>query len=146
MTDSVNWDALALTRAMGVSLSPRGEYRPTVGTIIERYLSSITTHDWDGLGACVTDDVVRIGPYGDGYQGRDEYVSFISELMPTLAGYDMQVHRVVYGADGRVGMAELTETVDLDGRVVVTPESLVFDIAESGHITHISVYIQRSKP
>ena len=117
-----------------------------MGTIIERYLSSITTHDWDGLGACVTDDVVRIGPYGDGYQGRDEYVSFISELMPTLAGYDMQVHRVVYGADGRVGMAELTETVDLDGRVVVTPESLVFDIAESGHITHISVYIQRSKP
>jgi len=114
--------------------------------VIERYLSSISTHDWDGLGACVTDDVVRIGPYGDSYQGRDAYVGFISELMPTLAGYEMQVHRVVYSADARVAMAELTETVHLDGRVVVTPESLVFDIADSGHIAHISVYIQRWKP
>jgi ketosteroid isomerase-like protein len=113
-------------------------------SIVERYLSSITTRDWDALGASVTDDVVRVGPYGDTYRGRDEYVAFLAGLMPTLAGYSMEVHRVVYDADGRVGMAELTETVEIDGRVVVTPESLVFDIARSGRIARVRVYIQRS--
>ena len=35
------------------------------------------------------------------------------------------------------------ETVAVDGRVVVTPESLVFDIDDSGRIVHLAVYIQR---
>ena len=39
--------------------------------------------------------------------------------------------------------AELSETVELDGRVLVTPESLVFDIDDSGRIVHLAVYIQR---
>jgi ketosteroid isomerase-like protein len=114
--------------------------------IVEQYLACITTHDWHGLGACVTDDVVRVGPFGDTYCGRDEYVAFLAGLMPTLAGYEMRVHRTVYTADGRVAMAELTETVRTDDRVVVTPESLVFDIAGNGRIERIRVYIQRSKP
>jgi len=114
--------------------------------IVERYLSSIAAHDWDALGACVTDDVVRVGPYGDTYRGRDDYVAFLAELMPTLAGYEMHVHRVAYSADRRVAMAELSETVDLDGEPVVTPESLVFDLSDDGQIARIRIYIQRSKP
>jgi hypothetical protein len=94
----------------------------------------------------VTDDVVRVGPYGDIYRGRDPYVAFLADLMPTLAEYRMDVHRVVYSADGRVGTAELTETVRLDGSLVATLESLVFDIADDGRIEAIRVYIQRSKP
>jgi len=111
--------------------------------VVERFLSCMTCHDWHGLGACVTDDVVRVGPYGDTYRGRDDYVAFVSGLLPTLAGYEMKVHRVVYSADGRVGTAELSETVEVDGRVVVTPESLVFDVDDSGQIVHVAVYIQR---
>jgi hypothetical protein len=114
--------------------------------IVERYLSAVTGHDWEGVGVCVSDDVVRVGPYGDVYEGRDDYVAFLAALMPTLRGYGMEVHRVAYSADGRVGTAELTETVEMDGRVVVTPESLVFDISDAGLITRIGVYLQRSKP
>ena len=111
--------------------------------VVERFLSCMTRHDWHGLDACVTDDVVRVGPYGDTYRGRDDYVAFVSGLLPTLAGYEMKVHRVVYSADGRVGTAELSETVEVDGRVVVTPEALVFDVDDSRRIVHLAVYIQR---
>ena len=110
--------------------------------VVERLLVH-DGHDWDGLGACVTDDVVRVGPYGDTYRGRDDYVAFVSGLLPTLASYEMKVHRVLYTADERVGTAELSETVEVDGRVVVTPESLVFDIDDRGRIAHLAVYIQR---
>jgi len=97
----------------------------------------MVAHDWEGVAACVTDDLVRTGPFCDTYRGKDEYVAFISDLMPQLGGYAMKVDRVVY-AD-RVAVAELTESVDGTD----TPESLVFDLADDGRIARISIYIQR---
>jgi ketosteroid isomerase-like protein len=111
--------------------------------VIERFLACMTTHDWRGLGRCVRDDVVRIGPYGDVYRGRDDYLAFLADLMPTLPGYEMRVQRVAYTHDERVGVAELSETVAVDGRTVTTPESLVFDIDDRGRISQVAVYIQR---
>ena len=104
---------------------------------MERFLDRMVGHDWDGMAACVTDDVERVGPFCDVYRGKDEYVAFISELMPSLGGYAMKVDRVVYA--GRVAMAELTETVDGTD----TPESLVFDLDGDGRIARISIYIRR---
>jgi ketosteroid isomerase-like protein len=125
-----------------------GRVEPVTATVaevdvVERFLACMVDHDWRGLGACVTDDVVRVGPYGDTYCGRDDYVAFVSGLLPTLARYEMKVHRVVYTADERVSTAELSETVEVDGRMVVTPESLVFDIDDRGRIAHLAVYVQR---
>jgi len=97
----------------------------------------MVAHDWEAMAACVTDDIVRVGPFGDEYRGKDEYVAFISDLMPQLGGYAMKVDRVVYTQ--RVAMAELTESVD----GTETPESLVFDLADDGRIARISIYIQR---
>ena len=97
----------------------------------------MVAHDWDGMAACVTDDLVRTGPFCDTYNGKDEYVAFISGLMPTLPEYAMKLDRVVY-ADG-VAMSELTESVGGTD----TPESLVFDLADDGRIARISIYIQR---
>jgi ketosteroid isomerase-like protein len=111
--------------------------------VVERFLACMTAHDWEGLGTCVADDVVRVGPYGDVYRGRDDYVAFLADLMPTLAGYEMHVQRIAYTRDERLGLAELSETVAVDGRAVVTPESLVFDIEDRGRIAHLAVYIQR---
>jgi ketosteroid isomerase-like protein len=111
--------------------------------VVERFLACMTAHDWRGVGTCVTDDVVRVGPYGDVHRGRDDYVAFLSALLPTLAAYEMNVHRVVYTEDERVAIAELSEAVAVDGQVVVTPESLVFDIDDGGLIVHLAVYIQR---
>jgi ketosteroid isomerase-like protein len=112
-----------------------------VEKMIEQYLAAIVGHDWDGLRACVTDDVVRVGPYRDRYEGRDEYVAFIAATMPRLRGYEMVVDRVTYTGNGRA-FAELSETVEVDGNPVRTPEVLVFDLAPDGRIAHIEIYIQ----
>src|SRR5215469_10243494 len=109
--------------------------------IVERYLEAVVAHDWETLAACLTEDVVRVGPFGDTYTPRDPYVAFLAGLMPSLPGYSMRVDRVVYAGD--VAVAELSETVELDGTPVETPEALVFDLAGDGRIARIGIYIQR---
>jgi hypothetical protein len=114
--------------------------------VIEDYLSAVTTHDWDALGKVVRDDVVRTGPYLDRYEGREAYVGFLAGLMPTLPGYAMDISRVTYGNGGRRGFAELTETVEVAGSPVVTPEVLVFDIDEDERIAVIDIFIKQRPP
>jgi hypothetical protein len=97
----------------------------------------MVAHDWDGMAACITDDVERTGPFCDVYRGKQEYVTFISGLLPSLPGYAMKVGRVVYA--GRVAVGELTESVDGTD----TPEALIFDLDDAGLIARISIYIQR---
>ena len=111
------------------------------GSVVERYLDRLVAHDWAALATCLADDVVRVGPFGDTYTPRDAYVAFLSELMPSLPGYSMRVERVV--TTGRVTVVELTETVEMAGAPVHTPEALVFDVDEDGRIAHIAIYIQR---
>jgi len=112
-----------------------------VTDVVERYLECVArTHDWDTLRACLTDDVVRVGPYGDVYEGREAYVEFLAGLMPRLRGYDMHVDRIVYV--GNVALAQLSETVEVDGRPTRTPEALVFDLAADGRIRRVEVYLQ----
>ena len=102
-------------------------------------------HDWDGMGACLADDVVRVGPYLDTYRGRADYVAFIAALLPSLPGYSMDVTRIV--ASGSVVTAQLAETVDdPSGAPLRTPEALVFDIADDGRIARIEVFIQTAPP
>ncbi|HXW36050.1 MAG TPA: nuclear transport factor 2 family protein [Acidimicrobiales bacterium] len=110
--------------------------------VVERYLSSVGNRDWDEFGRCITDDVVRIGPYGDTYRGRTDYVAFLADLMPRLAGYAMRVDRIV--SEGDVVAVELRETVEIDGAPKVTPECLVFDIDPDGRIAKIAIYIRSS--
>ena len=111
---------------------------------VERYLAAVVAFDWHTLRACVTDDVVRIGPFGDRYTGRDAYAGFLTGLMPTLVDYSMDVHRV--GDAGRVVTAELTETMTWDGERVVTHEALVFDVTADDRIRRITIYIQPPAP
>ncbi|HWC39289.1 MAG TPA: nuclear transport factor 2 family protein [Acidimicrobiales bacterium] len=109
--------------------------------VVERYLDRLVAHDWDGMAACLTPDVVRVGPFGDTYTPRERYVAFLAELMPQLTNYSMKVARVIYG--NRVAVAELSETLDVDGGPLETPEALVFDLDDAGRIAHIAIYIQR---
>lgn len=109
--------------------------------IVERYLEAITEHDWDALGDCVAEDVVRIGPYMDRYEGRDAYVAFIADTMPRLRGYKMEITRVTYAGDS-LAYAELSETVEIEREPVRTPEALVFELDGDGRIAHIEVFIQ----
>jgi hypothetical protein len=109
--------------------------------IVERYLDAIVNHDWDVVDECITDDIVRVGPYGDRYDGRDTYLAFISDLMPKLPGYAMELHRVTYATD-TLAFAELSETVDIDGTATLTPEVLVFGLVGDGRIARVEIFIQ----
>ena len=109
--------------------------------VVERYLDRMVAHDWEAMAACLAEDVVRVGPFGDTYTPREPYVAFLSELMPTLPGYAMRIGRVV--ETGRTVVVELTETVTVSGSPLDTPEALVFDLDGDGRIAHIAIYIQR---
>jgi ketosteroid isomerase-like protein len=114
-----------------------------VPDVVERYLECVArAHDWDALRACLTDDIVRVGPYGDVYEGRDAYVEFLAGLMPRLRGYEMHVDRIVYAGD--VALAQLSETVEVDGTLTRTPEALVFDLAPDGRIRRVEVFMRTS--
>jgi ketosteroid isomerase-like protein len=117
-----------------------------VAGVVERYLDAITGHDWDALAACLADDgFMRVGPWGDEYPDKAEYIAFIADLMPKLPGYGMRVDRVTYSADGRLAVAELTETVEVEGLPHPTPEALVFDLDggdDDARIRRIQVFIQ----
>jgi len=115
--------------------------------VVARYLDRLVAHDWAGASACLADGIVRVGPFGDTYEGREPYVAFLSELMPTLSGYAMRIDRILAAAPDAGGaaatvIAELTETVEMDGAPVATPEVLVFDLDADGRIAHIAIYIQ----
>ena len=145
------WRAVPGTGPPGTRRSPDRQPDPAEGTaatvaamagVVERYLRAVVAQAWEDLAACLTEDVVRVGPFGDTYTPRRAYLEFLSALMPTLAGYDMKVHRVIYAES--VAVAQLSETVEIDGAAVVTPEALVFDLDESGRIARVEIYIQRS--
>jgi ketosteroid isomerase-like protein len=112
-----------------------------MGGIVERYLDAIASHDWDVVVECIADDIVRVGPYGDSYAGRDEYLAFIADLMPKLQGYSMKLHRVTY-ASNALAYVELSETMEFDGKPMRTPEVLVFELGGDGRIARVEVYIQ----
>src|ERR1039458_8217418 len=109
--------------------------------VVERYLRAVADHDWATLAECLAENVVRIGPFGDTYTPKAPYVAFLEELMPSLGGYSMNVERLVDA--GPVVVAELTETVEMAGKVYVTPEALVFDLDAEGRIAKVDIFIKR---
>ncbi|MGD0311931.1 MAG: nuclear transport factor 2 family protein [Acidimicrobiales bacterium] len=121
--------------------------------VVERYLERLVAHDWPAVSECLSEDVIRVGPFEDVYTGRDSYVAFLSALMPSLAGYSMRVDRVLqvntFGDDDSddggmtVVLAELTETMEAGGVPFDTAEALVFDVDEDHRIARVDVYIKR---
>jgi limonene-1,2-epoxide hydrolase len=109
-------------------------------TIVETYLERMVAHDFEAMAACLAEDVVRVGPYGDTYTPRDTYVAMLAKLMPSLPGYSMEISRVI--VKDNLVVVELTEVVGVGGAPLVTPEALVFELNDDGLIAHISIYIQ----
>jgi ketosteroid isomerase-like protein len=109
---------------------------------VKRYLSALRARDWDALRETLHDDVVRFAPYRDVVRGGDEYRDFLADVISGLAGYELNVTRVLATAEGAV--VELSETVDQDGERMRTDESVVFDVDASGLIRRIAVYLQTS--
>jgi hypothetical protein len=110
--------------------------------VVQRYLDALAAHDWRALAATLADDIHRIGPYRDVYDGRDAYAQFLEHAIAALAGYALSVERMLVA--GRTVIVELNETVDDgDGRLR-TDEAVVFDTGR-GRISRIAVYLQTSE-
>ena len=109
--------------------------------VIERYLDALVAGDWTTFADClVDDDFIRVGPFGDVKPSKSEYVAFLTDLMPTLPGYSMDVTRVTYA--GALAFAELSETVEVDGTPLRTPECLTFELTDDGRIQRVEVFTQ----
>ncbi len=113
--------------------------------VVERYLDAIASHRWDVVGECVADDIVRVGPYGDRFAGRDDYLTYLVDTMPRLAGYAMALHRVTYVSEA-LAFVELAETVELGGKPMLTDEVLVFAFDDEGRIARVDIFIQTPRP
>ena len=110
--------------------------------VVHAYFSAMTAHDWDGLRACLADDFSRDGPYPEhAWRGPDDYVAFVSGLLPGLRNHGVEVTRVT--AAGSTVHAELTETVELEGRQSTVRISNTFDLAPDGRIRHVEVFVRR---
>ncbi len=109
---------------------------------VTTFLEHMRTLDFDGMAAHVTEDVTRIGPFGDVKQGRAAYRDFLSETIRGLDGYGMDIYRVWAGGDRAT--AELAEVAMVDGRRRRTEEALTFEFAPDGLIARVAVYTQTS--
>ncbi|HMC39016.1 MAG TPA: nuclear transport factor 2 family protein [Acidimicrobiales bacterium] len=115
-------------------------------SVVQRYLRAVGNQDWETAEACLGEDVVRLGPFGDDFQGRADYIGHLRQVMPALQGYRMEIGRLVVSPDRKTVVAELAETVDLAGVPTRTEESLVFDLDGDGLISRIAIYIRQSAP
>jgi SnoaL-like domain len=115
-----------------------------IGTdTVERYLTCMAAHDWDGLAATIADEgLTRDGPFCDRVEGKQRYVDFLSGLIPSLKDYQLKVQRVSHASD-RVSYVELSETFEVDGVLTEYPECILFERNNDGLISHVSVFIKQ---
>jgi ketosteroid isomerase-like protein len=110
-------------------------------TTATRFFAHMAAGEWDAMAACVAPDVVRVGPYRDVERGRDDYRDFLAETISALEGYRLEVQRI--WSDGRRAVAQLSETLVVDGRPRRTDEAIVLDLGPDGLIARVEVYLQR---
>lgn len=119
--------------------------QPDEAGAVERYLTCLAVHDWDGLAATIAhDDLVRDGPYCDVVEGKQPYLKFLRGVFASLQGYQLDVQRISHISD-QLCYVELTESFDIDGVPTAYPECLVFELNSDGLINRVSVFIKHVK-
>ncbi|HEY6417096.1 MAG TPA: nuclear transport factor 2 family protein [Acidimicrobiales bacterium] len=112
-------------------------------TAVDRYLTCMAAHDWDGLAATIADDgLVRDGPFCDVVEGKQAYVDFLRGIITSLRAYELRVSRVTHASD-RLSYVELSETFEVDGQPTTYPECIVFERDDAGLIGRVSVFIKQ---
>jgi hypothetical protein len=110
--------------------------------LLERYFDAIRTQNWDELASCLSPTVERTGPYLDVFHGRDDYVAYLSRVIPSLENYSLNVDRV-RELEGGALCVELNEVLDLEGVSSVFPEVLLFGFDDDGTIDSVDIYIKQ---
>ncbi|GAB7143456.1 nuclear transport factor 2 family protein [Mycobacterium riyadhense] len=113
------------------------------GGVVERYLTCLAGHDWDGLATTIADEgLIREGPFCDVIEGKEPYVSYLRSVLTHLKGHRLDVQRISH-VDSRVSYVELTETFEIDGVPAAWPECLLFEQCDDGLISRVSVFFKQ---
>ena len=111
--------------------------------VVERYLTCLAGHDWDGLATTIADDgLVRAGPFCDVVEGKAHYVAYLRKVFTQLKGHRLDVQRVSRG-DNRLSYVELTEAFEIDGVTTEWPECILFEQRDDGLISRVSVFFKQ---
>jgi SnoaL-like domain len=111
--------------------------------MVERYLTCMAAHDWDGLAATIAEEgLTRDGPFCDRLEGKQRYVAFLRDVIHSLTDYELKVQRVSHVSD-RTSFVELSETFEVDGVLTECPECILFERNEDGLISHVSVFTKK---
>ena len=108
--------------------------------IVERFFSHLTAREWDGLGAIIDQEVMRIGPFGDQLTGRQIYLDFLRATVPPEYGND--VLRIISSPDGLFAFAKVTEHLRYGEVEFHLDEAYSFELGDDGMIRRVEVYWQ----
>jgi hypothetical protein len=112
--------------------------------VLHDYFDALRSRDWALLAKCVAEDVHRTGPYLDVVEGRQAYVAFLAEVIPSLPNYDLVVSRIRQTGSA-AAVVELSEFTDVDGVRTEFPEVLLFEFDAGGAIRRVDVYIKQRR-
>ncbi|ORV70520.1 nuclear transport factor 2 family protein [Mycobacterium gastri] len=113
--------------------------------VVERYLTCLAAHDWDGLAATIADDgLTREGPFCDVIEGKQHYVAYLRKVLTSLKDHQLRVQRVSR-VDARLSYVELTEAFEIDGAQAEWPECILFEQNDDGLISRVSVFFKQRR-
>jgi SnoaL-like domain len=111
--------------------------------VVERYLECLAAHDWDGLATTIADEgLTREGPFCDVVEGKQHYVAYLRKVCTNLEGHRLEVQRVSH-VSSAVSYVELSESFEIDGVAATWPECILFEQADDGLISHVSVFFKQ---
>jgi hypothetical protein len=111
--------------------------------VVERYLTCLADHDWDGLADTIADEgLTREGPFCDLVEGKAHYIAYLRKVITNLQGHRLEVQRVSH-VDTRLSYVELTESFEIDGAYAEWPECILFEQGDDGLISRVSVFFKQ---
>jgi limonene-1,2-epoxide hydrolase len=111
-------------------------------SVVEEYLSAFAARDWTRFAAVLADENLhRVGPFMDVIESKDDYVDFLSNLMPTLINYEVRVDRVSDMGSKRF-LVELSEIFDVNGVRTEYPQADIFEVDAAGKVCGVSIFMK----
>ncbi|GAA1827724.1 hypothetical protein GCM10009836_01800 [Pseudonocardia ailaonensis] len=108
--------------------------------VIRQFLDALRAHDWPKFADAISDErFVRVGPYIDTLESKDEYVEFLREIMPQIPGYEMELERISAIGPDRY-LVEMAENVVVDGVPTPGPQANIFELDGTGKICGVSIF------
>ena len=77
----------------------------------------------------------------DVIESKDDYVEFLSNLMPTLINYEVRVDRISEMDSGRF-LVELSEVFDVNGLSTEYPQADLFEVDATGKVSGVSIFMK----